>query len=140
MLGFMILTCYDVFSEHSLFKSDSEVKNICIITLMLLDFLDGKDAGFHCDWGCELARLCDEAGIELDKDVRKQIHISKDKFATLRDSYNIKKTLTSVEFGDDYNGDRYKAFAMKVDWKPSDDIAKKDKRGIVYEGKKMWFR
>jgi hypothetical protein len=140
MLGLMILTCYDVLSEHSLFKSDSEVKNISIITLMLLEFLDGKGASVHCDWGCEFVRLCDEASIELDKDIRKQIHISKDKLATLRDNYNIKKTLTSVEFGDGYNGDGYKVFAMKVDWKPSDDIAKKDKRGIVYKGKKMWFR
>jgi hypothetical protein len=39
MLGLMLLTSYAALSEHSLFKPESEIKNIDIISPLLLEFI-----------------------------------------------------------------------------------------------------
>ncbi len=46
MIGLMILTSYSALAEHPLFKPDSEIKNLGIISLMLLEFAKGP--------GCDL--------------------------------------------------------------------------------------
>lgn len=85
MLGVMVLTSFSMLSEHSLFKPDSEVKNISIMSLLLLEFLQGPATDFDCVWGPEVVRLCDEAGFELDKDLRKQIKLTKENLQDMRD-------------------------------------------------------
>ena len=140
-MGVMVLTCYDVLAEHSLFGPESEVKDIGVITLILLEFLEGDAGDIPAAWGCELVRLCDEAGIELDKLVRKQISVTKESLEELRDYYKEKKTACDLEIADQYDRDGYKAFAMKSNWKPADDMMKGEKIGdFKSEPEKMWFR
>lgn len=120
MLGLMVLTVYEALAEHSLFKPDSEVKNIGIMRLMMLEFAQEDGQDLDIGWGCEIVRLCDEAGIDLDKEVRKQVSVSKDDLKKMRAAYAEKK--------DDYE----KAAEIKA-WKPKDDI------GGRWEDK-QWFR
>ena len=49
MLGFMLLTSNAALSEHSLFKPESEVKNIDIISLLLLEFIQAQGYYSDCD-------------------------------------------------------------------------------------------
>jgi len=120
MIGLMVLTAYDALAEHSLFKADSEVKNIEIMTLMLLEFARGEGQDLDIGWDCELVRICDEAGIDLDKAVRKQVSVSTDDLKELRARYEEKK-------------DGYHKAAEIKGWKPEDDI------GGRYDDK-QWFR
>lgn len=139
MLGLMVLTCYDVLAEHSLFQADSEIKNIGIITLMLLEFLEVHCSDLEANWGCELVRKCDEAGIELDKILRKQVNIDKESLDEFRAQYNAKKTECPLEIAAAYGGNGYKAFAMKEDWTPADDIFK-DPKYSGFQPDKYWLR
>lgn len=120
MLGLMVLTAYSALSEHSLLKPDSEVKNIGIMSLMMLEF--AKDDGQDLDigWGCEIVRMCDEAGIDLDKEVRKQVAFSKKDLKGMRAAYKEKK-------------DGYKAAAETKSWKPEHDVGGK-------WDEKQWYR
>lgn len=120
MIGLMVLTSYSALAEHSLFKPDSEIKNLGIISLMLLDFAKGPGCDLDIEWGCELVRMCDEAGINLDKEVRKQVDVKKKDLKALRAKYKKKQ-----------NG--YKEAAEKKGWKPADDV------GGKWE-EKQWFR
>lgn len=120
MIGLMVLTSYSALSEHSLFKSDSEIKNIGILSLMLLDFAQGPGCDLDIGWGCEVVRMCDEAGIDLDKEVRKQVSVSKKDLKGMRAQYKKKKG-------------GYKEAAEKMGWKPEDDI------GGEWE-EKLWLR
>jgi hypothetical protein len=116
----MVLTAYAALSEHSLFGPDSEVKNIGIISLMMLEFAQGDGQDLDIGWGCEIVRMCDEAGIKLDKEVRKQVSVSKADLKKMRAAYKGKK-------------DGYKKAAEIKGWKPEDDI------GGEWE-EKEWFR
>jgi hypothetical protein len=120
MIGLMVLTSYSALAEHSLFKPDSEIKNLGVISLMLLDFAKGAGCDLDIEWGCEVVRMCDEAGINLDKEVRKQVDVSKKDLKELRAKYKKKQ-----------NG--YKEAAEKKGWKPADDV------GGKWE-EKQWFR
>lgn len=120
MLGLMILTAYAALSEHSLFKPDSEVKNIGIMSLMMLEFAKGDGQDLDIGWGCEIVRMCDEAGIDLDKEVRKQVSFSKKDLKEMRAAYKKKQG-------------SYKEAAEAKSWKPEDDI------GGKWE-EKQWFR
>ncbi len=57
-------------------------------------------------------RLCDEAGINLDEEVRKQVAVSKKDLKELRAKYKKKQ-------------DGSKEAAEKKGWKPEDDVAGK---------------
>jgi hypothetical protein len=112
MLSVMTLTCFDVLSEHNLLTPDSAIKNIPIMSLLILEFL------LSCctDWedlkcGCEIVRLCDEAGIKLDEHVRKQVAVSAKQIRELREEYEEKKEAGGYE----------KAQA-KEGWKREDDV------------------
>lgn len=131
MLGVMVLTSYDVLSEHGLFKSDSDVKNIGIMSLILLEFLKDEASDLDPNWGCEVVRLCDEAGIELEKDVRKQVDVSKEHLKELRDFYMEKKEVSEFGRDDGCDGNGYLGFAKKKNWRSRDDIG---------EDGKMWYR
>jgi hypothetical protein len=120
MFGLMVLTAYSALSEHSLFKLDSEIKNIGIMSLLMLEFARGDGQDLDIGWGCEIVRLCDEAGIDLDKQVRKQVSLSTNDLKEMRAAYKKKK-----------NG--YKAAAETKGWKPENDI------GGEWDDK-QWFR
>ncbi|KAE9382072.1 hypothetical protein N431DRAFT_322180 [Stipitochalara longipes BDJ] len=120
MIGLMVLTAYSALSEHSLLKPDSEIKNIGIISLMMLEFARVDGCDLDIGWGCEIVRMCDEAGIELDKIVRKQVSVSKMDLKEMRSAYKEKK-------------DGYKAAAETKSWKPEDDIGGK-------WDEKQWYR
>lgn len=87
MLGLMIFTCFSVLAEHDLFKPDSEVKNIEICCLILLEFLVKDCVDFEIEWACEIVRQCYEAGFDLDGFVRKQVNIKKKDLQGLRRTY-----------------------------------------------------
>jgi len=109
MLGLMTLTCYEALSEHALFKPGSDIKNIGIMSLMLLEFARGSGCDLDIGWGCEVVRMCDEAGIDLDKELRKQVDFSKEDLKNMREDYEDKE-------------EGYKDTAEMKDWKPEDDI------------------
>ena len=131
MFGVMALTSFAVLSEHSLFNADSEVKNIGIISLLLLEFIEGPGCDLDCDWGCEIVRLCDDAGIQLDKEIRKQINFSKSSLEDMRESYKEKRERSDFDLALEFDQDGYKAFAQKDDWVPEDDMG---------EGERLWYR
>lgn len=115
----MILTSFDALAEHDLFAPDSEVNNIGIISLLLLEFLELWAQDLDCEWGAEVVRACDEKGIELDKVVRKQVEVAKKDIKKWRDKYEKKQSGSEFAAG---NG--YKHFAEKKDWTPKDDLDK----------------
>lgn len=129
MIGVMVLTCFDILTEHDLFKPNSEIKNIEILSLILLQFLLGPGEDLYCDWGCEVVRLCDQAGIKLDDHVRKQVPISKENLKDQREEYEVKQE--SSDFGCKQGGNAYKTAADIKNWKPEDDYR---------DGDKMWLR
>jgi hypothetical protein len=129
MIGVMVLTCFDVLYEHSLFKPDSEIKNLAIISLLLLEFIEGDAIDLDCKgWGVEIVRLCDEAGIDLMKELRKQVRV---KEKTIDDYRAIHTEKKHSEFGDEKtDGNGYIVFSKKKGWKREDDI--------LYD--RMWYR
>ncbi len=141
MLGVMVLTSYEVLSEHDLFKSDSDIKNIGIMSLILLEFLKDEACDLDTMWGCEVVRLCDEAGIELEKDVRKQVNVSKEHLKELREFYKEKKEASEFGRDDECDGNGYMAFAKMKSWKPQNDIGgEAGEKVIPYTDGKMWYR
>ncbi|KAH7314176.1 hypothetical protein BKA65DRAFT_516287 [Rhexocercosporidium sp. MPI-PUGE-AT-0058] len=130
IFGTMILTTFDVLKEHDLFRPDSEVNNIGIISLLLLQFVKCDAVDLDCDWAPEVVRLCDEAGIKLDDVVRKQVNVDKKDIKRWRGEYKKKQTKSKYA-GKDDGGDGYKYFAEKKDWKPEDDLE---------DDCKMWYR
>jgi hypothetical protein len=131
MLGVMILSTFEMLAEHNLFKPDSEIRNIPIICLMLLDFVENEASDCERLWGCEIVRACDEAGIELERHVRKQVAASQVLLQGLREAYIEKKT--SCEYALEVDaGNGYKTFARMADWTP-DDMGDDD-------GERMWYR
>jgi hypothetical protein len=139
MLGLMVLTSYEILSEHDLFKPQSEIRNIGIMSLLVLEFLESC-SDFDCTWGCEVVRLCDEAGIDLHKEIRKQAPVSEQSLKDMREVYREKKAAS--DFGnDEYDGNGYIAFKKKKNWKPEDDIGGDDgAKTIPYTDEKMWYR
>ena len=121
MLGVMVLTTFEMLSEHDLFKPDSEIKNLPIICLMLLEFVENEACDCDINWGCEVVRACDEAGIKLENHIRKQVSVSKDTLDTLRELY-MEKKLSSEHAAEEDEGNGYKTFARMEGWLPDDDI------------------
>jgi len=132
MLGLLVLTSYSALSEHSLFKPDSEIKNIGIMSLIMLEFALGPAVDLDVEWDCEIVRVCDEAGIDLDKELRKQVDVSKNDLKELRDAYKEKKEASDFPLALGFGGDGYKAYAETPGWKPEDDLGDDDE--------KLWYR
>jgi len=131
MLGVMILTTFEMLSEHDLFQADSEIKNIPIICLMLLEFVENEAGACEHRWGCEIVRACDEAGIKLEDHVRKQVPVNKDMLDDLRGAYMEKKELSEHAAEED-DGNGYRTFAKMEGWAPEDDLDDGEDR--------MWYR
>jgi hypothetical protein len=141
MLGLMILTSYDVLSEHNLLKSDSELKNIEIMSLLILEFLSVWASDLECTWGCEVVRLCDEAGMQLDKHIRKQVSVSKKEIEDFRAEYTEKKEASEYAEDEESEGNGYKAFALKKDWAPENDLVPDNvEDGFGLGPERLWYR
>jgi hypothetical protein len=142
MLGVMILTTYDMLCEHDLFKPDSEIKNIGIISLLLLEFLQVEACDFDCEWGREVVRLCDNAGIDLEKQVRKQVSVNEKDIAEYRQA--IKDNIGGRKSRADENGhgnDRYKEYSNMKNWTPKDDLDKDgESPGSFWPPGRLWYR
>ncbi|CAG8972040.1 hypothetical protein HYALB_00004904 [Hymenoscyphus albidus] len=138
MIGIMVLTTLQKLSDHGLLKPDSEIKNIPIMCLLLLEFLHGSAQDFVCGWGCEVVRFCDEAGIDLSKHLRKQVSVKADYIDEALATYSEKKEASDYDQGDDGEGNGYKAFARKKDWKPQDDW--RPARAAPYDDERLWYR
>ncbi|TGO13169.1 hypothetical protein BTUL_0075g00140 [Botrytis tulipae] len=138
MIGIMVLTSFEMLSEHKLFSVDSEIKNIPIICLIILEFLDSytTDLFDGSSWQCEIVRLCDQAGIDLSKSIRKQVDIDEEKLKAWRQEYKEKKE--NFEGAED--GDGYKFWAEKSDWRPEDDLKEKDPDSRWMLPTKNWYR
>ena len=80
-------------------------------------------------------RLCDEAGIDLEKETCKQVAVSKQDLKDLRMKWKEKKEASDIDLTLEHDKDGYKAFASKNDWKPENDMH-------VDNGakEKMWYR
>lgn len=128
MIGLMTLTTFDMLEEHDFFKIDSEIKTIGIVCLLLLEFLSDWAEDLDVGWGCEIVRMCDDAGIDLRKQIRKQVSVDKKRLKEETGLY--KEKLKSSEF---------QKFANKEGWKPEDDIDT-DGQSYMQEGNKMWYR
>ncbi|KAF7946086.1 uncharacterized protein EAE97_005124 [Botrytis byssoidea] len=138
MIGIMVLTSFEMLSEHKLFSADSEIKNIPIICPIILEFLDSytTDLFDGSSWQCEVVRLCDQAGIDLSKSIRKQVDIDEEKLTAWRQEYKEKKE--NFEGAED--GDGYKFWAEKSDWRPEDDLKEKDPDSRWMLPTKNWYR
>jgi hypothetical protein len=140
MIGIMVFTTYDMLSEHDLFKPDSEIKNIGIISLLILEFLQHEASDFDCNWGREVVRLCDNAGIDLKKLVRKQISLKKKDIESLRQ--DVKDNLQGWQAGydeNDHENDMYKYYAEDETWTLKDDFD--DYVGVyATRPERMWYR
>ncbi|CZR64982.1 uncharacterized protein PAC_14882 [Phialocephala subalpina] len=130
MIGTMILTCIDVLKEHDLFKVDSDIKNIPIICLILLQFAVKYCNDLGTKWGAEVVHLCDDAGIDLAKYVRKQVRISDVDVANLRGEVENKRE-EAPALGELEDGDGYEIYRNMKDWTPEDDVG---------EDGRMWYR
>ncbi|KAF7947921.1 hypothetical protein EAE96_008992 [Botrytis aclada] len=133
MIATMMLTSFEMLSEHNLFTADSEIKNIPIICLIFLEFFDNTATDLDLDCQCEILRLCDEAGIDLTKHVRKQVHIPEKKFNDWRDKYKSKKE----DFTEADDGNGYKFWAEKKKWKPEHDVKLNPKWNQM---ERQWFK
>lgn len=136
MIGTMVLTALETLSEHRLLKPESEIKNIPIMCLMLLEFLTGDATDLDCHWGCEVVRLCDDAGIKLEESVRKQVSLSKAEVKEFREEYHKKIEGSEYGQGKGGNGNGYERFAKKKDWKPQDDWNTQ----AEYGDERLWYR
>ncbi|KAK6600066.1 hypothetical protein H4I96_07392 [Botrytis cinerea] len=109
MMGTTILTSFEMLSGHDLFTADSEIKNIPIICLIFLEFFDNTATDLDLNCQCEILQLCDEAGIDLTKQVKKQVQISEKKINGWREKYKSKKE----DFPEADGGNGYKFWAEK---------------------------
>jgi hypothetical protein len=116
MFGTMVFTSFEMLAEHGLFTPDSSIKNIAIISLLWLEFINQFGGDLDITWACEVVRLCDEAGIDLTESLRSQVKLDKAKIETWRQEYGKKKECQEAN-----GGDGYKYWAEKKDWKPQDD-------------------
>ncbi|ESZ90743.1 hypothetical protein SBOR_8877 [Sclerotinia borealis F-4128] len=128
MMGTMVLTSLKMLSEHNLFIPDSQIKNIPIICLLILEFLNGHASDLDLSWQSEIVRHCDEADIKLVKTVRKQVSISKKSLEDWRSNY--KEKMEDCE--DAENEDGYKIWAKQKNWKPENDYHDTNER--------KWYR
>lgn len=99
-----------------------------------------KDWGcdLDCGWDVEVVRLLDEAGIELEMTIRKQVNVSKQHVHHLRESYSEKKLSDHTQHrssNSDENG--YLNYAKRSDWHLSDDV---DGSGSIIRGDRLWYR
>ena len=147
MIGNMVLTSFAILAEHDLLKSNSQIKNISTVSLIFIQFLDGQAIDLDCKWACEVVRLCDEAGINLEASVHKQLTVTKERLRDLRETYMAKKQSSEFDMDSEEGvGNGYAAFARKENWTPDDDIEEEEDNtynvGPSFDPMrmKMWYR
>jgi hypothetical protein len=115
MFGIMLLTSFDMLSEHGLLAVDSLLPNIGIISLLMIEFVYDSAGDFHLKWPHEIVRALDKAGIEL-KPI-KEVCVSQEKIDELREQY-MEKESEEVEDGKNI----YKVHGSNRSWQPEDDF------------------
>jgi hypothetical protein len=129
MFGTMILTTFDVLSEHDLLATDSPILNIGIVSLLMIEFCYDSAGDYGIDWAHEVLRALDKAGVELK--LRKEVLVSQDKIDELREQYK-KKESEEVEDGKNI----YQLNAKARSWVPDDDFEDDDKIWARWDWKK----
>lgn len=124
MFGTMLLTAFDMLSEHGLLAADSPLPNIGIIALLMIEFLYDTAGDFNINWAHEVVRALDKAGVELKP--RKEVRVSQEKIDELREQYKEKE---SEEVEDRKN--IYKVHSSNRSWEPDDDFEL---------GERLWAR
>lgn len=124
IIGTLILTSFDVLSEHDLLGPDSPLPNIGIIALLMIEFLYDTPGDIDSDWAHEVVRALDKAGVELKP--QKEVAVSQDKIDELRAQYQEKEN-EEVEDGKTV----YEHHAGIKFWSPGDDFE---------GGERLWAR
>ena len=91
MLGIMVLTTFDMLSEHNLLKADSpdaEIKNVGLMSMLMLEFLHVA-SDLDLQWGREVVRLLDNAGIDTKTMLRKQVFLDEKDIDDYRQDVNV---------------------------------------------------
>src|SRR5277367_1490483 len=124
MFGTMLLTSFDMLSEHGLLAADSLLPNIGIISLLMIEFIHGTARDFDIKWSHEVVRALDNAGIEIKP--RKEVRVSQDFLDELREHYK-EKEIDEVEDGKNI----YKVHKSIRSWELDDDFE---------NGERIWAR
>lgn len=124
MFGTVLLTAFDMLSEHGLLAADSPLPNIGIIALLMIEFVYDSASDFNINWAHEAVRALDKAGVELK--LRKEVHVSQEKIDELREHYKEKES-EEVEDGKNI----YKVHASDRSWGSIDDFE---------NGERIWAR
>ena len=78
----LLLSVYEMLSEHSLLTPTSSIPNIGIITLLMLEFLSSIAGNFDIKWRSEITRVIDKAGVELEP--RKELSLTQEGLDEIR--------------------------------------------------------
>lgn len=65
VFGTMLVTAFEMLSEHNLIREDSPIPNVGIVTLLVIDFLEGTCNDFDMEGVCEIVRAADKFGVKL---------------------------------------------------------------------------
>jgi hypothetical protein len=125
IFGTLILTSFDVLSEHDLLVPNSPIPNIGILSLLMVEFLYNSPGDIDSDWAPEVVRALDKAGVEIE--TRKEVRVSKEKIEELRERYRERES-EEVEDGKNI----YEAHAAIKSWSPEDDMDE--------YGQRIWAR
>jgi hypothetical protein len=129
MFGTMLLTSFDMLSEHGLLAADSQIPNIGIISLLMIEFSYGSAGDFDLTWACEIVRALDKAGVELKP--RKEAGVSQEKIDELREQYKDRES-DEIEKGKNI----YKVHASNRSWEPDDDFEDDERIWARWDWKK----
>jgi hypothetical protein len=129
MFGTMLLTSFDMLSEHGLLAADSQIPNIGIISLLMIEFSYDSAGDLDLTWACEIVRALDKAGVELKP--RKEVEVSQEKIDELREQYEDKES-DEIEDGKNI----YKVHASNRSWEPDDDFEDDERIWARWDWKK----
>jgi hypothetical protein len=129
MFGTILLTSFNMLSEHSLMAADSPLPNIGIISLLMIEFVYDTACDFEIHWAHEVMRALDKAGIEIKP--RKEVHVSQAKIDELRAQYREKES-EEVEDGKNI----YKVHSSIRGWEPEDDFEAGERLWAHWDWKK----
>lgn len=124
MFGTMLLTSFDMLSEHGLLAAESPLPNISIISLLMIDFIHSTASDFDVGWTHEVVRALDKAGVEIKS--RKEARMRQEEIEELREQYKEKE---SEEIENRKN--IYKMHSTNRSWEPDDDFE---------DGERLWAR
>jgi hypothetical protein len=129
MFGTMLLTSFDVLSEHGLLAADSPLPNIGIISLLMIEFVYDSASDFVLDWAHEVVRALDKAGVELK--LRKEVRVSQEKIDEFRELYKEKES-DEIEDGKNI----YKVHGSVKGWEADYDCVRSGRIWARWDWKK----